>query len=52
MNTELQTPDTNEVVSQNVVAYEAPRIEEVLTSETLEREVAYAGVNPSVIILN
>lgn len=26
------------------VEYQAPQIEEVLTAETLEREVAYAGV--------
>ncbi len=38
MNTETQN------VEETQVEYEAPQIEEVLTSETLEREVAYAGI--------
>ncbi len=45
MNSELQTPNTDQSQTPNVAEYEAPRVEEVLTPETLEREVAYAGTS-------
>lgn len=35
-------------IATETVEYQAPQIEEVMTAETLEREVAYAGVNPSI----
>lgn len=44
-NLELNSEATASVESTEIV-YEAPAIESVLTSETLEREVHYAGVQP------
>lgn len=35
-------------IAASQASYEAPAIENVLTPEELDREVAYAGVNPSV----
>ena len=56
MNTQMnesQTRDANGgVINAETVnaGYEAPHVEEVLTPETLEREVAYAGTSrPSVL---
>ena len=46
----MNTPnvETAPIAEHEAANYEAPRIEEVLTPETLEREVAYAGnSNPS-----
>lgn len=42
--------DETALQNETTVEYEAPQIEEVMTAETLEREVAYAGNGPSVII--
>lgn len=39
--------DTNAPVEHTMLAYEAPAVESVLTPETLEREVHYAGVIPA-----
>ncbi|BCM90430.1 hypothetical protein IAD21_02283 [Abditibacteriota bacterium] len=41
---ENPSPVTEE--SQKISGYEAPAIESVLTSESLEREVHYAGDGP------
>ena len=39
-----EKPSSEESHSENKLAYEAPAIEEVVSREGLEREVAYAGV--------
>jgi hypothetical protein len=43
MAEESKTPATAENTAPETEAYEAPRIETVVTREELEREVHYAG---------
>lgn len=39
-------PNANELDQLHEEIYEAPAVESVMTSELLEREVHYAGVQP------